>query len=57
MPIRLTQTPTRASVCLNRIGGRFYPFNAFRSLLGIAASVQAPTYIPALGPTLYPPYM
>jgi len=27
--------------CFNR---RFYPFNAFRSLLGIAGGVQAPTY-------------
>ncbi len=34
--------------CLNeftfRFNRRFYPFNAFHSLLGIAGSVQATTY-------------
>lgn len=27
-----------------RFNRRFYPFNAFRSLLGIAGGAQAPTY-------------
>jgi hypothetical protein len=27
-----------------RFNTRFYPFNAFRSLLGIAGGVEAPTY-------------
>jgi len=27
-----------------RFNRRFYPFNAFRSLLGIAGGVSAPTY-------------
>jgi hypothetical protein len=27
-----------------RFNRRFYPFNAFRSLLGIAAAAEAPTY-------------
>ncbi len=27
-----------------RFNRRFYPFNAFRSLLGIAGGVTAPTY-------------
>ena len=27
-----------------RFNRRFYPFNAFRSLLGIAGGVEAPTY-------------
>ena len=27
-----------------RFSRRFYPFNAFRSLLGIGASAEAPTY-------------
>ncbi|MDO9012877.1 MAG: transposase [Gallionella sp.] len=27
-----------------RFNRRFYPFNAFRSLLGIAGDVSAPTY-------------
>ena len=27
-----------------RFNRRFYPFNAFRSLLGIASSARAPTY-------------
>ena len=27
-----------------RFNRRFYPFNAFRSLLGIAGNVTAPTY-------------
>jgi hypothetical protein len=36
-----------------RSNRRFYPFNAFRSLLGIAGGVEAPTYIPALGGTLH----
>jgi hypothetical protein len=27
-----------------RFNRRFYPFNAFRSLLGIAGGVKAPTY-------------
>jgi hypothetical protein len=27
-----------------RFNRRFYPFNAFRSLLGIAGKVHAPTY-------------
>jgi hypothetical protein len=35
-------------VCLNeftfRFNRRFYPFNAFRSLLGVAGDVTAPTY-------------
>lgn len=38
-----------------RFNRRFYPFNAFRSLLGIASGAAAPTYaensIPASGPT------
>jgi hypothetical protein len=28
-----------------RFNRRFYPFNAFRSLLGIAGGVRAPTYM------------
>jgi hypothetical protein len=37
-----SQTPGISAVqFLNR---RFYPFNAFRSLLGIAGGVKAPTY-------------
>ena len=39
-----------------RFNRRFYPFNAFRSLLGIAGGVEAPTmptFIPARGRTLH----
>jgi len=37
-----------------RFNRRFHPFNAFRSLLGIAAALRRrpmPTSIPALGPS------
>ena len=30
--------------CTFRFNRRFYPFNAFRSLLGIAGDISAPTY-------------
>ena len=58
LPIRLTQILTRASEYLWEIRGTWstnetcqthydrhgYPFNAFRSLLGIASGVESPTY-------------
>ena len=41
-------SPQHLQACLNeftfRFNRRFYPFNAFRSLLGIAGEVTAPTY-------------
>ena len=41
-------SPQHLSAYLNeftfRFNRRFYPFNAFRSLLGIAGDVTAPTY-------------
>ena len=38
-----------------RFNRRFYPLNAFRSLLGIAGEAEAPTpsYIPASGSILH----
>jgi hypothetical protein len=54
MLIRLTPKPTWASILgmssayLNeftfRFNRRFYPFNAFRSLLGIGTNGEGPTY-------------
>lgn len=38
-------SPQHLSAYLNEFTFRFYPFNAFRSLLGIAGDVTAPTYV------------
>lgn len=35
-----------------RFNRRFYPFKAFRSLLGIAGGVVTPSFIPAIGRTI-----
>jgi hypothetical protein len=40
-----------------RFNRRFYPFNAFRSLLGIAGGVEAPTYADHLFRRVDAPYM
>ena len=41
-----------------RFNRRFYPFNAFRSLLGIAGDVSAPTFVELYsGEFLGAPYM
>ena len=37
-------SPQHLSAYLNEFTFRFYPCNAFRSLLGIAGDVTAPTY-------------
>ncbi len=39
-----TSLPQRVHIPLQRFNRRFYPFNAFRSLLGIAGNVEAPTF-------------
>ena len=40
-----------------RFNRRFYPFNAFRSLLGIAGGVEAPTLCRPLFWRMDPPYI
>jgi hypothetical protein len=40
-----------------RFNRRFYPFNTFRSLLGIAGGVTAPTYAELLLRCLEAPYI
>ena len=43
-PGSVTSTCKPTSTNTFRFNRRFYPFNAFRSLLGIAGDVTAPTY-------------
>jgi hypothetical protein len=42
--VRAQHVQTRRNEFAFRFNRRFYPFNAFRSLLGIAGHVTTPTY-------------